>query len=183
MARKTHVQAGLDAQANPDKSGHGGSLPRSEAVQTASQFGRWLPVLLYIMVVAGLSLAPARSFGAFRALSLTWLPADKLIHFFMYAILAGLLLQALQWRARARWGRVLGAIGFCIGFGVLLEILQGAIPPSGRAFSWGDIAANTGGVLAAGLLLGLWHLYREVGVTDQPGDGANSPPQEEGEPS
>ena len=43
--------------------------------------------------------------------------------------------------------------GFCASYGVAMEILQWAIPQTGRTFSLGDAAANAAGALAVALLI------------------------------
>ena len=107
---------------------------------------RWL-CAGHAACIAGLSLAPAAWFPSGAA----GIPGvDKAVHFFLYAVLGGL----LHWSAgsasasgKSRWLPVAGA-----AFGLLLEALQGGLAGWGRGFSWGDSLANAAGVFGAWFL-------------------------------
>lgn len=71
---------------------------------------------------------------------------DKLMHFVAYAGLAGLL--RLGWPRS--WGGTVVAVA--IGFGILIEILQGTMA-LGRTASLADGLANTAGAFLAVILL------------------------------
>ncbi|WP_136417624.1 VanZ family protein [Herbaspirillum sp. ST 5-3] len=78
----------------------------------------------------------------------SWLPTlpnDKLLHFLAYggmALLAGRIAQSST--EFATW-----LIGLFVA-GWAIECLQQLVP--GRKFCWRDLAANTAGIVAAGLL-------------------------------
>ena len=81
---------------------------------------------------------------------------DKAVHVGLYGVLGAL----LRWAAGA-WGERRAALALPAAgalYGLLLELLQPWLGGAGRAFSWGDAAANLAGVmlfwLAAGRVLG-----------------------------
>lgn len=104
----------------------------------------------YLGVIAVLSLAPAWIFPS----SASQVPGiDKGVHVALYGVLGALLRWAAGGKsipAAARW---LPAFGF--GYGLLMEILQAGLGGAGRAFSWGDAAANLVGIVA-GWLFAMW---------------------------
>ena len=107
----------------------------------------------HLAVIAVLSLAPAWLFPP----SPPGIPGiDKAVHVGLYGVLGALLRWAAGPWAERRAALGLPAAGAAYGF--LLEGLQPWIGGAGRAFSWGDAAANLAGVmlfwLAAGRVLG-----------------------------
>lgn len=69
---------------------------------------------------------------------------DKIVHFSMYAALAGLAF----WSIRPTQSLRLYAIPVFAGafsYGLLMELLQGYVTVAQRSFSYGDIAANGAG--------------------------------------
>lgn len=106
---------------------------------------RWAVCLVYAVVVAVLSLAPSRSFEK----APRFFPhQDKAVHALLYAGLAGLALRAAgeDRPSLATAGFVALAVVF---YGFMLEVCQDRFRPGDRRFSWGDVAANAGGSLAA----------------------------------
>lgn len=104
----------------------------------------------HLALIAVLSLVPAWVFPP----SATEIPGiDKWVHVAMYGVLGALLRWAAGGKSISAAARWLPASGF--GYGWLMEILQGGIGGEGRAFSWGDVAANLAGVVV-GWLFALW---------------------------
>ena len=107
----------------------------------------------HLALIAVLSLAPAWLFPP----SPPGIPGmDKWLHGGLYGVLGALLRWAAEPRAARRtawWWPVAGA-----AYGLFLEGLQPWIGGAGRAFSWGDAAANLAGIglcwLLAGRILG-----------------------------
>ena len=97
-------------------------------------FTGWLLIALVVYV----SLIPALP-------SIDITAADKVAHVFAYATLTLWFLQLYPAERRAML-----VIGF-IMMGVALEFLQGLT--ASRSFEYGDIAANTGGVVLGWLLV------------------------------
>lgn len=95
----------------------------------------------HMAVIAVLTLAPAWLFPP----SPPGVPGiDKAVHVGLYGVLGALLRwMAGPWRGRyaVLWLPVAG-----VAYGFLLEGLQPWIGGAGRAFSWGDAAANLVGV-------------------------------------
>ena len=104
---------------------------------------RWL-CAAHLALIAALSLLPAWIFPP----SAAGLPGiDKVAHLAMYGVLGAMSRWAAGEAAipaAARW--LLPAAG--VGYGVLMELLQGWIAGAGRSFSWGDVLANLAGVVA-----------------------------------
>ncbi len=113
---------------------------------------RWTVYVLYLGLVALLSLVPADVFPA-RA---TRLPgADKVVHFAMYGGLAVLLRWTLA--GRPVTGRRYGwALGMALGYGVLMEAMQHFFTGGTRAFAVSDIVANTVGAVLCWFAAGWW---------------------------
>jgi VanZ family protein len=100
---------------------------------------RILVLILYILIITGLSLLPASSLPM---QSVELFPhADKAAHFLMYSGLSFLLF--FTWPVSFS-GKIRQFIPLLIIFtwGTLMEIFQ-AIGPHGRHFSYLDIVANT----------------------------------------
>ena len=83
-------------------------------------------------------------------------------HALAYAALAAVTVLA------QRHPRVALTLAAIVGYGVLLEVLQGAIGL--RTFQWTDIAANSIGALAGILIAGLAHRRSRLDV-GPPRDG------------
>jgi len=109
---------------------------------------RWCVVGLYLALITIVSLLPGRDFGGLNAPP----GADKLAHIGMYAGFVLLSAWALWERGRAdlRWLTL--AAGVAFGYGMLMEIAQGAMD-LGRTCSLADMLANAAG---AGLGAALW---------------------------
>ncbi len=107
---------------------------------------RWLVCCLYGAAICALSLLPGRKLPR---LSGTVAHADKIVHFLMYALLAGLLWWALRVRHRARSALVAAVLLGTSLYGLLMEFLQGLLTSGQRCFSVADILANAGGALLA----------------------------------
>ena len=109
---------------------------------------------VHLALIAVLSLVPAWLFPP----SPPGLPGlDKVVHVGLYGVLGAL----LRWAA-GPWAARRAALGLPAAgalYGLLLEGLQPWLGGAGRAFSWGDAAANLAGValfwLATGRLLGV----------------------------
>jgi len=84
---------------------------------------------------------------------LKWLKPDKVIHLFVYAVLCYLVLKGFTKQETIPFFRnhsKLLAVVFCVGYGILIEVLQQYvfIDRSGEVF---DALAN-----ATGAFIGLW---------------------------
>src|SRR6476659_3375609 len=73
---------------------------------------------------------------------------DRLVHFGLYAIEAGLLYASVAWPGRPRFsfGRVLAIVGAMAVWGVVDEVHQTWIPE--RSMEGGDVAADVAGAVA-----------------------------------
>jgi VanZ family protein len=113
----------------------------------------YLPGLLWLLFVTGLSVMPGVQLPQFRLFS-----ADKLAHAFVY----GMLVLLLAYGFRRQRGELplfrpagLFFVLFSSGYGALMEWVQWAFIP-GRFFELDDMLAN-----ALGALLG-WAIWRLV---------------------
>ena len=106
---------------------------------------------VHLALIAVLSLAPAWLFPP----SPPGIPGiDKAVHVGLYGVLGALLRWAAgsrAWRRAALWLPAAGAV-----YGFLLELLQPRLGGAGRAFSWGDAAANLVGVFLFWTAAGRW---------------------------
>ena len=104
----------------------------------------WLPVVAWAAVIFALSSIPSLGTGLG-----TWdLVLRKLAHMAEFAVLAALLLRALE--------RELPALVVAIGYAVSDEVHQHFVP--GRAASAVDVAIDSIGVLAGIFLVRRWNL-------------------------
>jgi VanZ family protein len=103
---------------------------------------RWLPLLIWIIVIFGLSSIPKLS-GDYPDMPI---PVDKIAHFFEYMILAILFHRGLGNDKVRRWIRP-SIIVFCICLGIaaLDELHQSYIP--GRQSSIFDVLADLTGIV------------------------------------
>ncbi|MFW5871206.1 MAG: VanZ family protein [Verrucomicrobiota bacterium] len=94
---------------------------------------------------------------------------DKVVHFILYAVMSGLLLNALRSGARRSIKAGLAVVILCSAYGLLLEMLQGVLTES-RQMSMGDFAANFAGALSGAVFFEsagwikktvLWKKYSE----------------------
>ncbi|GAA3556748.1 VanZ family protein [Snuella lapsa] len=78
---------------------------------------------------------------------------DKIFHFLTYSVLTYLWVNALFYAFKlTKTKAIIVAAIISIGFGILIEVLQGTMTAS-RASDLYDVAANTFGVLLAALVL------------------------------
>jgi len=89
--------------------------------------------IIVTIAIAFLSLLPGADLPAQRL-------NDKMSHFIAYGVLSFLIVLGRHKMSLIR------AIVIAIGYGLVLEALQGAMP-FGRSASWLDALANTGGVM------------------------------------
>ncbi len=100
----------------------------------------WPPIVWTLFILV-LTLLPGRAIpnvGIFQI--------DKLVHIFFFSVLMVLLLYGLQKINEHRIffvNLILIAIVYCIGLGIIIEILQLFVP--GRDFSLLDIVADASG--------------------------------------
>ncbi len=97
-------------------------------------------LILYIILITTLSVMPASDIPKLK----TFPYFDKLVHLFMYAGFAFLML----WQMNENTSKKKYFIVFCIvfGWGLMMEIIQG-ISNMGRSFELIDIIANTSGII------------------------------------
>lgn len=110
----------------------------------------------YTFLLIILSLVPVPDFGVpkFKLFEL-----DKLVHFIMY------LFFAIFWSLKTEnfFNRKIKIISYSILFGLGLETLQ-HIFPFGRYFDWGDIIANSMGVIFGVFIL--YYLKKKITLAD-----------------
>jgi VanZ family protein len=101
---------------------------------------RFRPALVWMVVIAVLTSVPnppsPKSFAH----------ADKLVHFFLYAVLGLLIARPLVDGAFTPWGKLVLAATFCAAAGALDEWHQQWIP--GRSMDVHDWAADAVGAMA-----------------------------------
>jgi VanZ family protein len=101
----------------------------------------WAVFILYVLLLKESSL-PRFSFGHFKH-------ADKVVHAFLFFVLACLVLRAL-WQAKMQGAGLTKKIGLvvllCTAYGAVTELLQLAAD-TGRTASFADFAADTAGVI------------------------------------
>lgn len=133
---------------------------------SSNRLVRGLLCIAYTILLAVLSLLPKTSLDRIPR----FFPGeDKVAHFLAYGFYALLLLWGLGVRRNGpRWVWVAIVTAACTTYGVLLELLQAALPQVGRAFSFSDMAAN-----AAGALVCSTAVARRSALPDQSG---RSPP-------
>ena len=108
---------------------------------------RWAVTCMCFAVVNWLLFAPSSSF---EDVHIILAYQDKLAHFGIFAVLAGL----VRWSLPAVWSSVplratLALV--LLGYGAAIECLQPLIPHAGRSFEWLDMLMDGVGVVA-----GLW---------------------------
>jgi VanZ family protein len=105
-------------------------------------FKRWVPLLLWIILIFGLSSIPDIHGGGIGLPSGT----DKIVHFFEYAVLAYLLYRSAAY-GRAEPGVFQGVAALMIGSGIALmdEYYQSFVP--GRDASFFDFLSDVLGVI------------------------------------
>ncbi len=113
-----------------------------------------LLVILYALLIIGLSSIPGKSFPNMKLLTY-----DKLIHVGEYAIFGALVSRALIIRVTARGRLFLFTLLITGIFAALDESYQILIP--GRDDSYGDWAADVGGVLLGSWLYIWWKYTRD----------------------
>ncbi len=112
---------------------------------TVRQPVRFLLVILYVGIIAALSLLPTSDLPPiplFRG-------ADKIIHFAMYFFFSLFFCWALK--TEMSYSRLFFIIPVTIGWGVLMEVMQLEMH-QGRSFSLFDMLANSIGVFAGVLI-------------------------------
>jgi VanZ family protein len=110
--------------------------------------GRTVPAIVYAGIVFAASVVNPPSGGQPAVGPLGLVGADKWVHAIAYAVLTVLLAYAL-WATTFRLLVVVAVVASVYGLGI--ELVQSALPF--RTFDRLDAAANTLGVLVAGLVL------------------------------
>ncbi|HSG29696.1 MAG TPA: VanZ family protein, partial [Candidatus Krumholzibacterium sp.] len=108
---------------------------------------RWLPLLIWVVMIFSLSSIPDLTPGDIK------LPhgTDKVVHFTEYAILAMLFYRGLSYgSARFKWGLFFLTIGTAAGLGGLDELYQSYVP--GRDSSLMDLMADFAGIAGGSLV-------------------------------
>jgi len=112
----------------------------------------WLPALVWLLLVTGVSVLPSVQLPQFDLFA-----TDKLGHALIYAGLMGL----CYWCLRRFLGRPpnfregLLLFLFAAGYGALMELVQGTFLPN-RAFEFDDMLANAFGAAVAWGVCHLW---------------------------
>jgi VanZ family protein len=110
---------------------------------------RWLPVVIWIGVIVGLSSIPG--LGQSRQ---PFVGADKVVHAIEYGVLGFLFLRALRVSHAASWRAVLLAVLFGVAVGTCDELYQRRVP--GRTSDPRDAVADGIGAALGGLLRLRW---------------------------
>lgn len=105
--------------------------------------GSLRPAIAWSILILAVCLLPS---GAVPGLGLfSQLHLDKLVHAFLYGVLAILLFNALVTRTLGKGkGLALFTVSICAAYGGAIELLQ-EIPQLGRSAEWGDLLADTAG--------------------------------------
>ncbi len=123
----------------------------------SDSFRRWFWVWALIAVITAASAAPAAPVAPDATRLIPHF--DKVVHFFVFGLLATLALRAFSPASR-RWLGAAVAIALTSAFGLADEFHQSTNPV--RHFSWFDWVADTvGGLVAVGAYLG-WPAYRRT---------------------
>ncbi len=119
------------------------------------RLARWCLAVYWVLLVLGTHWPKELLPGAGRMA-----PSDKTLHFFAYAILAGLLAFVLTERRDPPrmadqaiwpvWAWSLAALAIAVAFGLFDEVTQ---PWTGRDFEWADWLADTAGATAGAALV------------------------------
>ena len=113
-----------------------------------------LALMLTITVASAGPVAPAAP-DAVRVLP----HFDKIVHFFVFGLLATLIFRSMTGRCRLLAAAVI-AVGLTSLFGLADEFHQSTNPV--RFFSWWDWAADTAGALVAVVAYRSWTAYRRA---------------------
>jgi VanZ family protein len=73
---------------------------------------------------------------------------DKIVHFCLYLVLALLIQLTFYTRIENYHHQIILTFLISFAFGLLMEILQSAIPALQRTFEWGDVVFNIVGSVA-----------------------------------
>jgi len=125
--------------------------------------------VVYACALGAASLLPSGSHVLGRwdaAISTT---TQNLLHVPAYAGLVVLVAIATGLSRTVRPWRLLAIAGVCLGYGLLLEVAQAAIP--GRVGSATDALLNAVGVAAGVALVAVWRLLRRRAKIAQPTTG------------
>ena len=118
------------------------------AVRTASYGTRWLLTLLLTIFIVALSITPVRSRPGDTAfhwiVENTAAPVQKLAHVAVYALLAMLVMWALE-SVGPKVGRVVLTLAIVVSLGAALEWYQLQVP--GRFGSLTDVVLNFAGAI------------------------------------
>jgi VanZ family protein len=127
-------------------------VSRAVGAHTARKALRWGVTAAFAVLVTRFCLMPGKQLP--RVQFLDFPQADKLVHFCMFGLLAGLICWAADARCRHRKAALLALVAVS-AYGILIELLQPLLLPHDRCFSFGDIAANVlGATCFAGTFLG-----------------------------
>ena len=116
---------------------------------------RWLPLIVWIVMIFGLSSIPGLSSDDVRFPT----GSDKVVHFFEYAVFAMLFYRGLSYGGvRVRWSIVIIVITSGIAVAALDEMYQSYIPR--RDSSFFDLVMDSAGIVAGTLAAGLRHIIQ-----------------------
>ncbi|MEI8140992.1 MAG: VanZ family protein [bacterium] len=110
-------------------------------------YARRTVTFAFILLVNWMLLSPAKTF---EDVQVFFKYQDKLVHFGMFAVLAGL----LRWSIPDPWGRGgkrIALILALIAYGATTECVQLLMPGLGRSFEWMDMCMD-----GIGVILGAW---------------------------
>lgn len=108
----------------------------------------WIASLLWIILIAILSLLPPSEFSGWSFLHIPGM--DKILHALFYVILAVFLSNTVFHEAKSNKLKIrITTVLLCLSYGLLIEILQ---PLTGRSKSFYDLLADMGGAILGALL-------------------------------
>jgi VanZ family protein len=113
---------------------------------------RWIFPVLWAGVILFLSLMPAS--GLPKNPWFEFFFIDKWVHVFIYALLASLLFYA--WRKNNLESKSIFILLICVGYGLLMEVLQENFTAT-RHFELLDAVADAGGALSG---IFVWRFFK-----------------------
>ncbi|OGV57444.1 MAG: hypothetical protein A2283_00030 [Lentisphaerae bacterium RIFOXYA12_FULL_48_11] len=97
----------------------------------------------YLTLVALVSLLPSDSL---KKVPTFFENEDTIAHFLMYGGMSAILCWTIPRQNKKKFLYYSGIVLFCVGFGMLMEILQRIFTQLDRSFSWSDAISNLAGI-------------------------------------
>lgn len=116
---------------------------------------RWVGVLCVVVVIGYYSIVPPPIPGRLRTGPLGMFAVSTWLHFIAYGGFAVTLAYALADSPRPGWQLLVVVFGIAVGYGLLLELIQGLLPR--RTMSGSDVFVNA---LGASVAVVGWRMLR-----------------------